>query len=35
MLYGIRGKVLHVDLTSGSLTVEEPSEAFYRTYLGG
>ena len=35
MLYGYAGKVLHVDLTSGSLTVEEPSEAFYRTYLGG
>ena len=35
MLYGYAGKVLHVDLTSGSLTVEEPPEAFYRTYLGG
>ncbi|MBM3695309.1 MAG: aldehyde ferredoxin oxidoreductase family protein [Actinobacteria bacterium] len=35
MLYGYAGKVLHVDLTSGSLKVEEPAEAFYRTYLGG
>lgn len=35
MLYGHAGKVLHVDLTSGTLAVEEPSEAFYRTYLGG
>jgi len=35
MLYGYTGKVLHVDLGSGSLTVEEPSEGFYRDYLGG
>lgn len=32
---GYIGKILHVDLTKGSLTVEEPSEAFYRKYLGG
>ncbi|HET9912284.1 MAG TPA: aldehyde ferredoxin oxidoreductase N-terminal domain-containing protein, partial [Anaerolineales bacterium] len=32
---GYNGKILHVDLTTGSLTVEEPSEAFYRKYLGG
>jgi aldehyde:ferredoxin oxidoreductase len=35
MLYGYAGKVLHVDLGDGSLAVEEPSEQFYRTYLGG
>jgi aldehyde:ferredoxin oxidoreductase len=35
MPYGYNGKILHVDLTSGSLTVEEPPEAFYRQYLGG
>ncbi len=35
MLHGYAGKVLHVDLTAGSLAVEEPPEAFYRTYLGG
>src|SRR5574340_734488 len=35
MPYGYNGKILHVDLTSGSLTVEEPPEAFYRKYLGG
>jgi len=35
MLYGYAGTILHVDLTSGSLEVEEPPEAFYRTYLGG
>lgn len=32
---GYNGKILHVDLTKGSLTVEEPTEAFYRKYLGG
>ena len=32
---GYNGKILHVDLTSGTLTVEEPEEAFYRKYLGG
>lgn len=32
---GYNGKVLHVDLTKGELTVEEPKEAFYRKYLGG
>lgn len=35
MPYGYNGKILHVDLTKGSLTVEEPKEAFYRKYLGG
>jgi aldehyde:ferredoxin oxidoreductase len=32
---GYNGKILHVDLTKGELTVEEPPEAFYRKYLGG
>ena len=35
MPYGYHGKILHVDLTNGELTVEEPEEAFYRKYLGG
>ena len=35
MPYGYNGKILHVDLTSGSLTVEEPPETFFRKYLGG
>ena len=35
MPYGYNGKILHVDLTKGELTVEEPQEAFYRKYLGG
>jgi len=32
---GYNGKILHVDLTKGELSVEEPKEAFYRKYLGG
>src|SRR5512134_3434013 len=32
---GYNGKILHVDLTKGALTVEEPQEAFYRKYFGG
>jgi aldehyde:ferredoxin oxidoreductase len=32
---GYNGKILHVDLSKGELTVEEPKEAFYRKYLGG
>ncbi len=32
---GYNGKILHVDLTKGTMTVEEPNEAFYRKYLGG
>ena len=32
---GYTGKILHVDLTKGTLEVEEPKDAFYRKYLGG
>ena len=35
MPYGYNGKILHVDLTTGNLEVEEPGEAFFRRYLGG
>ena len=35
MPYGYNGKILHVDLTTGQLEVEEPGEAFYRKYMGG
>jgi len=35
MPYGYNGKILRVDLTAGTCDVEEPSEAFYRKYLGG
>jgi aldehyde:ferredoxin oxidoreductase len=34
-VYGYAGRILHVDLTSGTLEIEEPDEAFYRTYVGG
>ena len=34
MANGYTGKVLHVNLTEGELTVEEPEEKFYRTYMG-
>lgn len=35
VLHGYTGKILHVDLTSGSFTIEEPPEERYRTYMGG
>lgn len=35
MLNGYAGKILHVDLTTGSLEIEEPPEDLYRTYMGG
>lgn len=35
MPFGYAGKVLHVDLSSGRMEVEEPSLEFYRTYGGG
>jgi len=33
--YGYNGRILHVNLTTGELSVEEPPETFYRQYLGG
>ena len=35
MSYGYHGKILHVNLTTGKLEVEEPNETFYRKYMGG
>ena len=35
MALGYAGKILHVNLTSGALTVETPPESFYRKYMGG
>lgn len=35
MALGYAGKILHVDLTTGSLMVESPPESFYRKYMGG
>jgi len=32
---GYTGNILHVDLTTGTLTVENPPESFYRKHLGG
>jgi aldehyde:ferredoxin oxidoreductase len=32
---GYTGKVLRVDLTNGTTSVEEHDDAFYRTYMGG
>ncbi len=35
MPFGYHGKILIVDLNNQTWTVDEPDEAFYRTYLGG
>ena len=35
MPFGYNGKILHVNLTTGTWEVEEPSERWYRTYMGG
>ena len=35
MPYGYTGKILHVNLSNQNVEVEEPDEAFYRSYLGG
>jgi aldehyde:ferredoxin oxidoreductase len=35
MPFGYHGKILHVDLSMGTLEIEEPSEQFYRRYMGG
>jgi len=35
MPFGYVGKVLHVDLATGTTRIEEPPESFYRTYMGG
>ena len=32
---GYKGKILHVDLSTQNITIEEPSDAFYRKYMGG
>ena len=34
-MYGFTGKILHVDLTHQTLTIEQPDEDFYRHYMGG
>ena len=35
MPFGYNGKILRVDLTEEKITVEQPPETWYRTYLGG
>ncbi|MDD5288263.1 MAG: aldehyde ferredoxin oxidoreductase N-terminal domain-containing protein, partial [Dehalococcoidales bacterium] len=35
MVKGYNGKILHIDLTSSTTSIEEPGEIFYRRYLGG
>ena len=32
---GYNGKILHIDLTQGTLTFESPDDSFYRKYMGG
>lgn len=34
-MLGFAGKILHVNLTTGHIEIEQPSEEFYRTYWGG
>ena len=34
-MYGFAGKILHVNLTTRQIEVEQPPEEFYRTYWGG
>lgn len=35
MPFGYNGKILHVNLSTSEISVEEPPEAFYRKYMGG
>ncbi len=35
MSYGYLGKIIRIDLTDGSIKIEEPNDIFYRTYMGG
>jgi aldehyde:ferredoxin oxidoreductase len=35
MAYGYNGRILHIDLSKSEWYVEEPSETWYRTHLGG
>jgi aldehyde:ferredoxin oxidoreductase len=35
MPFGYFGKILHVDLSHGSITTETPPDSFYRKYMGG
>jgi aldehyde:ferredoxin oxidoreductase len=35
LIKGYAGTVLHVDLSTGALSFENPAESFYRLYIGG
>ena len=35
MPLGYHDRILHVDLSTGEMSVEHPGETFYRTYMGG
>lgn len=35
MPFGYNGKILHINLSKNNWEVEEPDEAWYRTYVGG
>jgi len=35
MPYGYHGKILIVDLTNQQVTIDQPDDAWYRTYMGG
>ncbi len=35
MPFGYAGKILHINLTTSDITIEEPDEMFYRRYFGG
>ncbi len=35
MPYGYHGKILHVDLSTRKVDIENPPDSFYRTYMGG
>ena len=34
-MLGYAGKILHVDLTAGTIEIAQPPEELYHTYLGG
>lgn len=35
MPYGYNGRILHINLSDARYEVEEPTEAWYRSYVGG
>lgn len=35
MPFGYHGRILHVDLSTGKMSIETPPESFYRKFMGG